>query len=143
MQAEPRPEYQSIRISRPLAGSHVRELGEGLEVAVELWPNLKTKRGHLLQLLLDGQPKGDAEAATTRRLLDVGRGQHTIAARVVKKGEVIIESRPVSFFYRRPQSFISAPRLYPSTAPVRAAPWAPMAPKAQRAPNVPARPGSR
>ena len=138
-----RPEYDRIRVRKPSPGALVREEGNGLEVVVDLEPKLKTDGGHRIQILLDGQPKGDAAASQTRRFLDIYQGQHTIAAQVLTdEGRVVIESRPVTFFYRRPQSFISAPYFHSPQGPVKAAPWARPAPMAPRAFNVPPRPGS-
>jgi hypothetical protein len=138
-----RSEYDGIRVRKPRPGAHVREEGNGLEVVVDLEPKLEKGEGHRIQILLDGQPKGDATPSQTRRLLDIYPGQHTVAARVLTaEGRVMIESRPVTFFYRRPQSFTSAPFFHRPQGPVKAAPWARPAPMAPRAFNVPPRPGS-
>ena len=137
-----RPEYDRIRVRKPSPGALVREGGNGLEVVVDLEPKLKTDRGHRIQILLDGQPKGDAAPSQTRRFLDIYQGQHTIAAQVLTdEGRVVIESRLVTFFYRRPQSFSSAPYFHSPQGPVKAAPWARRALMAPRAFNVPPRPG--
>ena len=137
----PRPVYDEIRIRKPSPGSHVREEGEGLEIVVDVKPELKTHRGHLIQILLDGQPHGDAAPSQTQRLLDVKRGSHTAAAQVLDFNKrVIIESGSESFFYRRPAAHISAPFLYPSDVPARAAPWFRPAPMFPRADHVPPRP---
>lgn len=133
-------DYKGILVEKPRAGQYVREEGQGIEVAVNVVPRLHVKKGHRVQLFLDGEPRGSASPSTTQRITDVGRGPHSIAARVLAPdGRVLIQSRPVNFFYQRPAHAFAAPVFVPTPQQTaRAAPRAPRAPIFPRALNVPA-----
>jgi hypothetical protein len=136
---EPHIGYADISVEKPSAGQYVREEGEGIKVAVQVKPRLHVKRGHRIQLLLDGEVRGNALPATTQRITDVDRGPHSVAAQVVAPdGNVLIQSPPVNFFYQRPTHAFTAPSFTPTYQhPVRAAPKAPRMPIFPRTFNVP------
>ncbi len=61
--------------------------------------------GHLLQLLLDGQPRQEPQAGTSWALTNVFRGEHNITVAVVDKdGKQLASSEPVTVFVFRPSS---------------------------------------
>ena len=125
----PKLDYDEITVKRPRQGEFVREEGGGIAVFVAVRPSLRRDLGHVIRIVLDGVPQGSDSRDLTRRLVDVDRGEHTVAALVVDpKGRVLIESQPVSFFYQRTTVF-----------PPKFQPFQPF----PRAPNVPPRPSPK
>ncbi|MBD9501660.1 DUF4124 domain-containing protein [Pseudomonas sp. PDM23] len=57
--------------------------------------------GHLLQLVLDGQPYGAPTSSTSIGLQEIDRGDHTLAVQVLQGSRVIQASAPVSFTLQR------------------------------------------
>jgi len=97
--------YKSIVITQPSDKNTIRNNDGSLAVTVELEPQLQNH--HKVQIILDGQPAGDAQPATTFSLKDIYRGTHTVSANVQDgAGATIGESAPVTFTMHRPAAEI-------------------------------------
>jgi Domain of unknown function (DUF4124) len=93
--------YKTVVITQPSDKNTVRNNDGSLAVSVELEPQLQAH--HKVQIVLDGQPAGEAQAATTFSLKDIYRGTHTVSATVVDgAGATIGESASVTFTMHRP-----------------------------------------
>ena len=126
--------YESIAIAKPKPEEFVRDQGEGIAVTVAVEPEVDASAGHLIQILVDGRPHGQASPDVTRYLPGVERGRHTIAARIVDAdGHMILQSSPVEFHYYRETRYHASPffvgpdvpgisPLVPPPGPARAAP---------------------
>lgn len=90
-------EYAQLSIIRPLSDQVLRNTGGIVEVIVNLEPALK--RGHRLQIVLDGEPVETLTAGRTKtQLREVFRGQHTLIAEVRDSaGGVVDTSEAVKF----------------------------------------------
>jgi hypothetical protein len=59
--------------------------------------------GERLQLLFDGEPRGDAQASASWQLTNVFRGAHELRVqRETAEGEVLATSKPVTVYVHRP-----------------------------------------
>ncbi len=71
--------------------------------------------GHMLQLLLDGQPRQEPQGSTSWALTNVFRGEHTLTVAVVDKdGKQLATSGPVTVFVFRPSSNFNNNRPRPT-----------------------------
>ncbi len=62
-------------------------------------------RDHMLQLLLDGEPRQEPQTGTSWALTNVFRGEHNLTVAVVdKEGKRLSTSAPVKVFVFRPSS---------------------------------------
>lgn len=92
--------YTRVEIVQPEADSAVRANDQKVTVAVALEPALQP--GHLVQVLMDGNPVGEPLASTAVELSGVYRGGHTLQARVVDgTGKVLAESGSITFTLRK------------------------------------------
>ena len=153
-------QYDRVVVTHPRDGGFVREEGKGINVSVSVMPELRLDDGHLIQVLLDGNPYGEGSTETTQNLRGVDRGRHTLVAQVVDStGTTLLRSAPVSFhyqvearlhtapYYLRPKEPVPPewsphpfPPVVPPTAPggAGASPYTKSpARQAPRAPNVP------
>ncbi|MDJ0877543.1 MAG: DUF4124 domain-containing protein [Halieaceae bacterium] len=72
-------------------------------------------RDHMLQLMMDGQPREEPQTSTSWALTNVFRGEHNITVTVIdKEGKTLATSEPVKVFVFRPSSqFRNNPRPAP------------------------------
>lgn len=71
-----------------------------LTVKIKLTPELQTN--HKLQVLVDGKPVGTAQTATSIKLEDINRGEHTLEVEVIdENNKVLINSDCVAFCMQR------------------------------------------
>lgn len=82
-------------------------------VSVRLEPRLQPS--HSLRLRLDGQPYGQAVNVPRLQVVNVDRGEHSLAVDVLAGTKVVQSSAPVSFTVQRVNT--SSPALRPPPAP--------------------------
>lgn len=93
--------YKHITISQPADKDTVRNNDGSVAISIELDPTLQ--QHHKVQIILDGQPAGEPQAATTFSLKDIYRGTHALVAKVLNgAGEPVGESQTVNFTMHRP-----------------------------------------
>ena len=92
--------YRRVAILQPPPGLTIPPGQLDLVVQVDLEPGLQP--GHLVSILLDGNPVGRPAAATTVRIDNLVRGAHQIEAIILDdRGRRITASAPVEFFVQR------------------------------------------
>ncbi|MGQ7960579.1 DUF4124 domain-containing protein [Pseudomonas sp. SP16.1] len=82
-------------------------------VGVDIQPRLAA--GHRLRLLLDGQPHGQPSNVPRLQLVNVDRGEHSLAVEVLSGERSIQRSAPVSFTVQRVNTGSPALRPPPAT----------------------------
>lgn len=138
--AGPPVRYESLDILEPKPGATIRDNEGNVAIGLALEPELNTTRGHLIQVLLNGQPRGDPSSSLEPTLQGVERGKHTVAVQVIdKQGKVLVKSQELTFYLQRQSPLLHPPRDT-SWKGVPQAPRAPMAPRAPRAPHALVRP---
>ena len=90
-------QYEVFRISQPSAEQTLRDNSGTLDIALDVQPRIK--RGHSLELFLDGQSVEGIPRVTTRFTIGgVVRGQHTLRAVLVNSaGDIMAETPTVRF----------------------------------------------
>lgn len=91
----PRPTYRVLSLSELTDGQALRANNGSFSVGVQIQPPLQAT--HRLRLLLDGQPYGPASNTTQLHLLNVDRGEHSLAVQVLIRDEVIQQSPTLRF----------------------------------------------
>lgn len=91
--------YQILALSNLPDDESLRQNNGTFTVNVVVQPALAG--GHLLQLVLDGQPYGAPTSSTSIGLQEIDRGDHTLAVQVLQGSRVIQASSPVSFTLQR------------------------------------------
>lgn len=87
-------------------------------VAIEIQPRLAA--GHRLRLLLDGQPYGQPSNVPHLQLVNVDRGEHSLAVEVLSGERSIQRSAPVNFTVQRVNT--NSPALRPPPPPPKPTP---------------------
>jgi hypothetical protein len=124
----PTDQYEVFRISQPSAEQTLRDNSGTLDIALDVQPRIK--RGHSLELFLDGQSVEGIPRVTTRFTIGgVVRGQHTLRAVLVDSTGEIVAETPTVRFYMMQTSILN--------------PANPLAPGNQPGPNPPVRPQPR
>jgi len=82
--------YSTFKISSPQQNETIRNNNGIINVAMSVDPALK--KGHRLQLLLDGSPSNAPSTASTFKLENVDRGSHRLQANVFNKENKLIQS---------------------------------------------------
>lgn len=94
---EPKHErYARLELSGPPNGGALRANNGTFSVEVLTDPE-QLYPGHSLRLLLDGQPYGQPTRASHFELVNIDRGEHRLSVEVMKKGQVIQTSSPLTF----------------------------------------------
>lgn len=112
--------YRSFKIEQPENNGTIRENNGNVSISLELTPDLNTKAGHTISIVVDGKVVTRATTALTTQLSNINRGSHTIKAHVNDKdNKTIITSNTVEFHMKRfsvqhPQS--SGPAIGPVNA---------------------------
>ncbi|MEJ5058500.1 MULTISPECIES: DUF4124 domain-containing protein [unclassified Pseudomonas] len=110
-QAPPAPKIQSKPIEQPQAAYEVLEL-TGLPTTEALRANNGTfnvnvlikprlQGPHLLRLLLDGQPYGQPSNVPILQLVNIDRGEHSLAVQVIDGETLVQQSSTVTFTVQR------------------------------------------
>lgn len=80
---------------------------------VEITPKLASQ--HRLQLLINGQAYGAASTSTTLQVVNLDRGEHTLAVQVLANGQVVQSSAEQTLTVQRVHT--SSPALRPRPTP--------------------------
>lgn len=98
--------YRRIEILQPGDGSTIPSAQLELIVQVGIEPALQA--GHLISVLLDGEPVTRPTAATSLRLDNLERGMHRLEAKVVnQQGQRVASSEPVTIYVQRASRLIN------------------------------------
>lgn len=93
------PAYRLLKLSGLPDDQALRANNGTFSVDVQLDPELAP--GHRLRLLLDGKPHGQPSTATRLQVSNADRGEHSLAVEVLRDGQAIQQSRPVTFTVQR------------------------------------------
>lgn len=101
--------YRILRISTPAPDATVRRNNGDVTVRMEVKPPLRTDRGQVIALVLDGKRLAKRYRAPQAVLRNVDRGTHTLQAQIVNgAGKVLMSSPSVTFHLMR-YSRLTAP----------------------------------
>ncbi len=101
--------YQVLELADLPDDEALRANNGTFSVSVRLEPRLRP--GHSLRLRLDGQPYGQAANVPRLQVVNVDRGEHSLAVDVLAGTKVVQSSAPVSFTVQRVNT--SSPALRP------------------------------
>lgn len=94
--------YSTFKIKRPKANATLRVDGGNVTVALSLTPDLNTKAGHKISILVDGKVVTKGSTTLTATLLNINRGKHTVSAMIKdKSNKTVISSNRVTFHMKR------------------------------------------
>lgn len=93
------PPYAVLELTGIPNTEALRANGGSFTVGVRLEPKLFGD--DLLQLLLDGQPYGTASNVPLMQLVDIDRGEHSLAVQVLNNGTVMQTSATQTFTVQR------------------------------------------
>ena len=100
--------YTRVAIDSPGAGAVFANEGRSVAVSAVVEPPLAP--GHQIWFVLDGQRVEGLPTASTTAVLDVDRGEHTVAVTITDaSGDEFISSAPVPFVVRLP-SIVNPPQ---------------------------------
>jgi len=105
--------YKVLQLTDVPSDEALRANNGTFTVGVQIEPRLQP--GHLLRLLLDGQPHGQAANVTRLQLVGVARGEHSLAVEVLSGDQPIQQSATVTFTLQRVST--SSPALRPPPPP--------------------------
>lgn len=89
-----------VVISQPEANATIRDNSGSVYIAGGIKPIFK--RGHRIQLFLDGNPHGKPQTHSMFALRNVDRGEHQIKMELIdEKGKVIASSESITFYMHR------------------------------------------
>lgn len=109
--------YESMVFVEPKDDATIRDNQGTVLASVRLEPLLKGDKGHKIQFYLDGSPHGTPVTNSNLALKNIGRGAHSLGARVLNAdGKPLLSADPVSFFLHR-QSVNFPPRVKPTPLP--------------------------
>ncbi|MGI9290497.1 MAG: DUF4124 domain-containing protein [Gammaproteobacteria bacterium] len=92
--------YSDIEIVSPADEETIWNTGGTVSVNYSISPRLK--QGHQFRLYFNGQSLANPGSSTSYQITDVERGTHTLKVEVLNSsGEVMIQSAPVTFFYKQ------------------------------------------
>jgi hypothetical protein len=114
------PPYRTLQLTGLPSNGALRENDGTFSVGVELEPRLASN--HRLRLLLDGQPYGQPSNVPRLQLLNIARGEHSLAVEVLSGDEPIQQSDSVTFTVQRVHTSSPALRPAPPAPPANPAP---------------------
>jgi hypothetical protein len=91
--------YRLLRLTDLPSAEALRANNGTFSVGVELEPRLAS--GHRLRLLLDGQPYGQPSTVLSLQVINVDRGEHSLAVEVLSGDVSIQQSAAVQFTVQR------------------------------------------
>jgi len=97
--APPTQAYQRLAVTQIPTQEALRANNGTFTVGVDIAPRLRP--GHMLQLVLDGQPYGQPSNVPQLQLVNIDRGEHTLSVQVLGNGKVVQQSDPVPFTVQR------------------------------------------
>lgn len=105
--------YTTLQLTDLPSDEAMRANNGTFSVGVQIEPRLGG--GHLLRLLLDGQPHGQASNVPRLQLSNVERGEHRLAVEVLSGDKSIQQSATLSFSIQRVNTNSPALRPKPPT----------------------------
>ncbi|MBB2496787.1 DUF4124 domain-containing protein [Aquipseudomonas ullengensis] len=112
--AQAQSAYTVLQLTDLPSDEALRANNGTFSVGVKLEPKLKP--GHLLRLILDGQPYGQPSNVPRLQLVNIDRGEHSLAVEVLSGQQQIQQSASVTFTVQR-ISTNSPARPKPTPAP--------------------------
>lgn len=110
---EPQAAYQVLELTDFPDEEALRANNGTFSIGVRLEPRLQP--GHRLRLRLDGQPYGQAVNVPRLQLVNIDRGDHSLAVDVLSGTRVVQSSAPITFTVQRVNT--SSPALRPPPPP--------------------------
>ncbi|MCY1294181.1 hypothetical protein D9M68_566820 [compost metagenome] len=110
--------YRTLRLLNIPDEAALRANNGTFSVDVELQPPLAS--GHRLRLLLDGQPYGAPSTVLRLQLVNVERGEHSLAVEVLSGDQSLQQSDTATFTVQRVNT--SSPALRPPPPPPKPKP---------------------
>ena len=95
----PHSAYEVLQLTGLPTGEALRANNGTFTVSVLIKPRLQAP--HLLRLLLDGQPYGQSSNVPILQLVNVDRGEHSLAVQVINGENVLQQSPTVTFTVQR------------------------------------------
>ena len=93
--------YQSVTLAAPTDGQNIHSAPGRVPIAVETKPPLQD--GDRVQALVDGSPKGPAQASAAFDIDGVSRGTHQIGARILDaQGNALVTTEAVTIYMHQP-----------------------------------------
>ena len=90
--------YTSFKLLAPVKDAIIRDNSGNVPVSLSLTPNLDTKAGHSISIMVDGATKISNSKQSSATLSNIDRGTHTVSAKIQdSKGKVLKTSNSVSF----------------------------------------------
>lgn len=115
--------YRHLALNSLPDAEAIRANNGSFSVQIDIEPALVP--GHQLQLLLDGEPHGNASTSTRLQVTNADRGEHSLAVAVLSAGgKVLQQSDTLSFTVQR-VNVNTSPALRPKPVPPAPAPKAP------------------
>lgn len=96
---EPRNAYETLELTDIPTEEALRANNGTFTVGVRAQPRLRTP--HLFRLLLDGQPYGQPSNVPRLQLVNIDRGEHSLAVQVIDGSRLVQQSETVTFTVQR------------------------------------------
>ena len=96
---EPRNAYQTLELTDTPTEEALRANNGTFTVGVRAQPRLQSP--HRFRLLLDGQPYGQPTNVPRLQLVNIDRGEHSLAVQVIDGDTVVQQSETVTFTVQR------------------------------------------
>jgi hypothetical protein len=96
---QPHSAYEVLQLTGLPTEEALRANNGTFTVSVLIKPRLQAP--HLLRLLLDGQPYGQSSNVPILQLVNIDRGEHSLAVQVINGEEVLQQSPSVTFTVQR------------------------------------------
>jgi hypothetical protein len=127
-------QYDSLTILSPKNNTRIEATGSGnVEIVARAQPALRTVKGDVFAIVMDGKQLPTTGVTNTIRLQNVNRGTHSIQILILSRNRSVLQtSNTVSFTVGRQNIYNRAPN---SQTPI--SPAAQPAPAASRAPKAP------
>jgi hypothetical protein len=97
--APDQPPYAQLALTDVPTDEALRANGGSFTVGVQMGPRLGAD--DLLQLILDGQPYGQPSNVPRLQLVDIDRGEHSLAVQVLRGDTAIQQSATLTFTVQR------------------------------------------
>ena len=95
----PHSDYELLQLTDLPTGETLRANNGSFTVSVLIKPRLQAP--HLLRLLLDDQPYGQSSNVPILQLVNIDRGEHSLAVQVIEGENVLQQSPSVTFTLQR------------------------------------------
>lgn len=94
--------YSTFKLEQPKNNATLRINDGNVTVSLSLTPDLDTKAGDTISILVDGRVVTKGSTTLTTQVLNIDRGEHTISAAIKdKNNKTIISSNTVIFHMKR------------------------------------------